>query len=195
MQVDFANGKLWGALDTALTVNSQNRAGIEWFIVKPAISLAGVSAVVTKQGYLGLANSDLTYPAIGVTASGRGVMAFTLTGDADFPSAAYAPIDASVGVGAISTIKAGLGVDDGFTSYKSFVGNPPRTRWGDYGAAAAVGNDVWIASEYIGQTCSFTQWLAAPLGGCPQAGHPQAPLNRSRDALGNWYTHISKLTP
>ena len=199
MQVDFANGKLWGALDTALTVDSQNRAGIEWLIVKPSISIGGVSATVVKQGYLGLANSDLTYPAIGVTSSGRGVMAFTLTGDSDFPSAAYAPIDGQVGVGAIGTIKAGLGVDDGFTSYKAFVGNPPRTRWGDYGAASVVGNDVWIASEYIGQSCSYTDYVRAPtfspFGGCPQAGHPQAPLNRSRDSLGNWYTHISKLTP
>src|ERR687887_649198 len=153
----------------------------------------------TRMMQVGLANSDLTYPAIGVTASGRGVMAFTLTGDGDFPSAAFAPIDAQVGVGAIGTIKAGLGVDDGFTSYKAFVGNPPRTRWGDYGAASVVGNDVWIASEYIGQSCSYTDYVRSPtfspFGGCPQAGHPQAPLNRSRDSLGNWYTHISKLTP
>lgn len=34
-QVVYANGKLWGALDTALTVNGINKAGIEWFIVKP----------------------------------------------------------------------------------------------------------------------------------------------------------------
>ena len=33
------------------------------------------------QGYLGAAGYDFTYPAIGVTASGRGVMAFTATGD------------------------------------------------------------------------------------------------------------------
>ncbi|GAC1520651.1 MAG: hypothetical protein NVS2B16_27880 [Chloroflexota bacterium] len=32
-QVTFANGKLWGALDTALTVDGVNKAGIEYFIV------------------------------------------------------------------------------------------------------------------------------------------------------------------
>jgi hypothetical protein len=32
-QVVFANGKLWGALDTAITVGGVNKAGIEWFIV------------------------------------------------------------------------------------------------------------------------------------------------------------------
>src|SRR5262245_10584128 len=33
-QVWYANGKLWGALDTALTLD-RNRAGIEYFIVNP----------------------------------------------------------------------------------------------------------------------------------------------------------------
>lgn len=58
---------------------------------------------VILSGYLGASGHDFTYPAIGVTASGRGVMAFTDTGDATYPSAAYAPIDASVGVGAWPT--------------------------------------------------------------------------------------------
>jgi len=37
-----------------------------------------VSGIAAKQGYLGLAGQNLTYPAVGVTASGRGVIAFTL---------------------------------------------------------------------------------------------------------------------
>ncbi len=37
---------------------------------------------------------NVTYPAIATTAAGSGVMAFTLVGENDFPSAAYAPIDA-----------------------------------------------------------------------------------------------------
>jgi hypothetical protein len=184
-QVAFANGKLWGALDTALTVNSETRAGIEWFIVKPSVAGGVVSASLAKQGYLGLASSDVTYPAIGVTAGGRGVMAFTLTGDSTFPSAAYAAIDAQVGVGDVHTAAAGLGVADGFTSYKSFVGNPPRTRWGDYGAAAVDGNSVWIASEYIGQSCSFTQYTSGAFGSC----------GGTRTSLGNWGTRVSKVTP
>jgi hypothetical protein len=52
-----------------------------------------------KQGYLGATGYDFTYPAIAVTASGRGVMAFTATGDATNPSAAFASIDAIAGVG------------------------------------------------------------------------------------------------
>jgi len=183
-QVTFANGKLWGALDTALTINNVNKAGIAWYIVKPSVA-SGLTAQIDKQGYLGLANNNLTYPAIGVTASGRGVMAFTVVGADNFPSAGYAAIDASVGVGTIHIAAAGQGPDDGFTSYKSFVGNPPRTRWGDYGAAAVDGNSIWIASEYIGQTCTFAQYVSGAFGSC----------GGTRTSLGNRGTRISKVTP
>ena len=188
-QVVFANGKLWGALDTALTLNGVNKAGIEWFIVKPSVSSSGVTGTIAKQGYLGLSNNNLTYPAIGVTNSGRGVMAFTVVGADNYPSPGYVAIDASVGTGDIHVIVAGAGPDDGFTSYKAFVGNPPRTRWGDYGAAVADGNSIWVASEYIGPAggtpCTFSEYLSSPLFSC----------NATRTSLGNWYTRVSKLTP
>ncbi len=156
-QVTYANGKLWGALDTSVTVNNVNEAGIEWFVVNP------VASKVIKQGYLGGNNANLTYPAIGVTSSGKGVMAFTLVGPNNFPSAAYASIDAQNGVGSIHIAQAGLGPQDGFTETKVFspFGNGvPRPRWGDYGAAVPVGNTVWIASEYIGQP---ETWLMSQL--------------------------------
>jgi hypothetical protein len=196
-QVMYANGKLWGALDTALNPNGgAQRAGIEWFIVNPS------SSKLAMQGYLGATGMDFTYPAIGVTASGRGVMAFTATGDSTYPSAAFASIDAIVGVGPWNIVNGGQGaaVDDGFTSYKSQVGNPPRTRWGDYGAAAVDGNSIWIASEYIAHACDYTTWGGRffgattgdnKLGTCAAA--PGAAGTRA--ALGNWSTRISKLTP
>jgi hypothetical protein len=203
-QVMFANGKLWGALDTALNPDGgAQRAGIEWFIVKPDVSTGSLSAKVALQGYLGATGYDFTYPAIGVTASGRGVMAFTATGNTLNPSAAVASIDANAGVGEWSVVNGGTGAaqDDGFTSYTAQVGgNPPRTRWGDYGAAAVDGNSVWIASEYIAQTCTYTDW-GGPffvggsgdnlLGTCGGASHGPG----KRAALGNWSTRISKLTP
>jgi hypothetical protein len=194
-QVTWANGKLWGALDT--TVNPDlgpARAGIEYFVVNPN------AGKIDNQGYLGATGHDFTYPAIGVTPSGRGVMAFTDTGDATFPSAAYAAIDATAGISTWGDIAAGAAPDDGFTSYKAQVGNPPRTRWGDYGAAAVDGNSIWIASEYIASTCDYTAW-GGPffsggtgdnlLGTCGGASHGPG----VRAALGNWSTRISKLTP
>ena len=184
-QVTFANGKLWGALDTALTINSVNKAGIEWFIVKPSVAGGSLTASITLLGYLGLANNNLTYPAIGVTNSGRGVMGFTVVGADNYPSAGYTGIDASAGVGDIHIAAAGLGPADGFTSYKFYVGNPPRTRWGDYGATAPDGNSIWIASEYIGQTCTLAQYETTPFGSC----------GGTRTSLGNWGTRISQVTP
>ncbi len=196
-QVMYANGRLWGALDTALNPDGgPQRAGIAWFVVNPG------SAKVALQGYLGATGMDFTYPAIGVTQSGRGVMAFTATGDGTYPSAAYASIDAVYGVGAWNIVPGGQGaaVDDGFTSYKSQVGDPPRTRWGDYGAAAVVGNSVWIASEYIGGACDYATWGGRffgattgdnKLGTCAASPGAAGP----RSALGNWSTFISKFTP
>jgi hypothetical protein len=176
-QVDYANGKLWGALGTAVNVNSQNRAGVAYYAVNPS------SGKLVLQGQAGLANTDLTYPTVGVTDSGRGIVSFTLTGDTDYPSAAYAPLDASVGMGDVAVAQAGAGPWDGFTSYVVFGSGRPR--WGDYGATAVVGNSIWAASEYIAQTCTYAQYLIAPQGQC----------GGTRGALGNWSTHISKITP
>jgi hypothetical protein len=201
-QVMYAKGKLWGAWGTALTVGGSNRAGIEWAIARPSIVGGSVSGSVLLTGYLGAAGHDFTYPALGVTAAGKGVIAFTATGNALNPSAAYASIDALAGVGTWAIAGAGTGAaqDDGFTSYKAFVGNPPRTRWGDYGAAAVDGNKIWIASEYIAGACDYTDW-GGPfftggsgdnlLGTCGGASHGPG----VRSALANWSTRISMLTP
>ncbi len=202
-QVTYANGKIWGALDTAVSFDSNaanNKAGVAWYIVKPDVSSGSLAAKIALQGTLGVPGANVIYPAIGVTASGRGVMALTQVGASNNPSAAYAAIDAVVGVGEVHIVAAGAAPDDGFTSYKAQVGNPPRTRWGDYGAAAVDGNSVWIASEYVANACSYTAW-GGPffaggtgdnlLGTCGGAAHGPG----VRTALGNWSTRISKLTP
>ncbi len=201
-QVTYANGKLWGALDSAVTVGNTNRAGVAWYVVKPGGS-SGFAPKLSLGGYLASAGMDFTYPAIGVTSSGRGVMAFTATGDDTFPSAGYAPIDGIAGVGAWNIVPGGQGkaTDDGFTSYTAQVGGvPPRTRWGDYGAASVDGNRVWLASEYIGGACSYADW-GGPfftggtgdnlLGTCAGASHGPG----VRTALGNWSTFVSSFVP
>ncbi|EWT01440.1 hypothetical protein N865_10585 [Intrasporangium oryzae NRRL B-24470] len=199
-QVTYANGKLWGALDTAVTVGGSNRAGIGWYVVKPGG--ATLAPKMAMQGYLGATGMDFTYPAIGVTASGRGVMAFTATGDATYPSAAYAPIDAVYGVGDWNVVPGGDGMatDDGFTGYRAQLNSAPRPRWGDYGAAAVDGSKVWVASEYISGACDYTTW-GGPffaggtgdnlLGTC--AGPDHGPGLRT--ALGNWSTRVSSFVP
>ena len=103
-QVMYADEKLWGSLDTAVSFSANpadNRAGIAWYVVKPEVSDGSIDAEVDNQGTYGIAGLNLTYPAIGVTASGRGVVAMTLVGPNDYPSAAYASIDSERGVGAV----------------------------------------------------------------------------------------------
>ena len=133
------------------------------------------------QGQAGLDGTDMTYPTVGVLDNGKGIMSFTLTGDTNYPSAAYAPLDAHVGMGDVSIAAAGAGPWDGFTSYVVFGSGRPR--WGDYGYTAVMGNSIWAASEYVAQTCDYTTYFADPTCG------------GTRGALSNWSTHISKLTP
>ena len=184
-QVTFAHGLVWGALDTAITVNHEVKAGIEWFTVKPSLAGGSVSGAVHSQGYLGLAGNNLTYPAIGVTRAGKAAIGFTIVGNDYFPSAGYARLSSSTGAGPVEVAALGTGPQDGFSGYKA-EGNPPgttRPRWGDYGAAAPDGNSIWLASEYIGQSCTFAQYTATPFGSC----------NGTRTALANWDTRISQV--
>jgi hypothetical protein len=191
-QVWYADGTLWGSAGTAVQVGGELKAGIAWFAVSPKINGAGkVEGKIEKQGYLALANNNLTMPAIAVAPNGKGVIAFTIMGEDYFPSAGYALISSNGSVGPIHVAAQGLGPADGFTSYKAFVGDPPRTRWGDYGAAVTDGNTLWIASEYIAQTCTLEQYLTGAIGACPDAAHPTG----SRTALGNWSTRVTKLNP
>ena len=111
-------------------------------------------------------------------------MAFTLVGRDFYPSAAFASINES-GVGPIQVAAGGLGPADGFTGTAVYnAPNPPRPRWGDYGAAVVDGSNIWIASEYIAQTCDLDTYIAtgASCGG-------------TRTALGNWATRITEVNP
>ncbi len=184
---EFANGKLWGAFTTGVTVNGTNEAGIAYYIVTPNVTPKGVlTASLALQGTLAANNANLIFPAIGVTPSGRGVMAYTLTGPSDYPSAAFSSIDAKGGAGPITTPdgNAGAGPSDGFTENEPYFSDgSPRPRWGDYGAASVDGNNVWVASEYIGQTCDIPTYLASTDNTC----------GNTRTYAANWGTRITEL--
>ena len=184
-QVVFADEKLWTALDTTVTVNGKEQAGIAYYVLKPDADDGKIKAKVKKQGMIAVANNNVTYPSVAVLPNGKGVMAFTLVGADHHPSAAYVSLDAESGAGPIHVAAEGVGPQDGFTGYKAEVGDPPRPRWGDYGAAVADGNSIWIASEYINQTCTLAQYTSGAFGSC----------GGTRATLGNWGTRISKVTP
>jgi hypothetical protein len=174
-QVFLADGKLFAALDTAVTVSGVNQAGIGWFVINPH------SGEVRNQGILALDGVNLNYPALGVTKSGRGVIGFTAVGPSMFPSAGYAALDAVNGAGDVHIAAPGVGPQDGFTEYEAVTDRP---RWGDYGAAAVDGNSIWLASEYVAQTCSFDEFVRTNFS-----------CGGTRTILGNWATRISKVRP
>jgi hypothetical protein len=111
-------------------------------------------------------------------------MAFTLLGNDHYPSAGYAGIDAKIGVGDLHVAAEGVGPDDGFTGYKPAAAFGSRPRWGDYGAAASDGNAIWIASEYVNQTCTYATLLNSNFR-----------CSNTRTQLANWGTRISKIVP
>ena len=132
-QVMYANGKLWGALDTAVNPDAgPQRAGIGWYIVKPDVSTGSLAAKVALSGYLGATGYDFTYPAIGVTPSGRGVMAFTATGNSLNPSGAdrFRPIASRGAVIPVSKRQTFLGARAEFRrgSRRSSAGLPQLGR-------------------------------------------------------------------
>lgn len=138
-----------------------------------------------NQGILAVETASLAYPTLGVTNGGRGAIGFTLVGENDFPSAAYSLITSS-GVSDIRIAEAGAGPQDGFTEYPAFTNRP---RWGDYAAAAVDGSQVYLANEYIAQSCTLSEFLKntnpSPLFSC----------GKTRTVLANWATRISKLQP
>ncbi|MDP9341646.1 MAG: hypothetical protein M3Q23_05985, partial [Actinomycetota bacterium] len=186
-QAVFAAGSVWGALDTAVQVDGEVRAGIAWFLVTPAWSGGVLSASVRAQGYLAVAGQNVTYPAVAALSSGRGAVAFTLLGPDHYPSAAYALLDPETGVGPVHVAAEGVGPSDGFTGYRFFVGGqsgvPAVARWGDYGAAVARPGSIWIASEYVGQTCTYPIFLLDDTCG------------GTRTQFANWGTRISRIQP
>ena len=182
-QSAYANGNLWGALGTAIDIGGATKAGVAYYVVHPTSTATSVSGTLVRQGTFGVAGNNVSYPAVGVTSAGEAVMAMTLVGTDYYPSAAYVTFDAASGPSAVKLISAGLGPDDEFVGYRGFQYNRPR--WGDYGAASVVGGNVWIASESIEQTCTLSQYIAAPLGRC----------GGTRTALDNWATRISVVTP
>jgi hypothetical protein len=175
-QVMYANGKLWAALDTDVLQGSGHASGVAYFVLNPR------TGAMFANDTLSLADASLSYPAVAVTKSGRGVIAFTVAGPSDYPSAGYAALDAKIGAGAVQIAAAGVGPWDSFTGLPVFGSRP---RWGDYGAAAVDGNTIWLASEFIAQTCTYDQYKATPFGQC----------GGTRGSLGNWATQITRVTP
>ena len=174
-QVVFADGILYGGVNSLLKVKGAEHQGLAWFGVKPHFDGPTLKGKVVRQGYVAVAGEDVLFPSLGINSEGNGVIAFTLAGSDFFPSAAYTDIVEGFGLPFVHVAGAGQDPDDGFTIYVAEGGNGVG-RWGDYSAAVADGERIWMANEYIPKACSG---LALPC----------------RTSLANWGTFFSTVHP
>ena len=152
-QVQFINGHLWGALDSAVAVDQDpiTRDGAAWFEIQPVLNASGqvTAGTFTDQGYLASAGQYLVYPAITTTAAGTTGIAFSITSPTLNPSTGYAVRNAGAAdFGSINLTATGSGPDIGFTCALGF---PQECRWGDYSWSTLDpnGRDIWMAAERI----------------------------------------------
>ena len=183
-QVVYADGKLWGGLNTALqsTRGGPARSGIAYFVVEPSLRDGELQADMVNQGYVTVDGNSTLFPSIGVNAQGSGAIAFSVVGPHYFPSAAYVKINSDGELrGPIVVAGAGKGPDDGFTQYPAETGSSSTVgRWGDYSAAVATSDgSIWMAAEYIAQTCTLAEFVSTG-GSC----------NGTRTTLANWGTFV-----
>jgi hypothetical protein len=160
LQLYFAGGKLYTTLETAL---AGPRTGGAWFVIQPSATTTTLSAHIVNQGYIGISNGSVMYPAFAVSGGGNGVIGFSFSGTNFFPSAGYVRFSA----GAVEQLvrKAGVGQnpEDGFSGYPEFGGNGVA-RWGDYSAAfVSPAGHLWFAGEFIPNDIlhprtQFTNW-------------------------------------
>jgi hypothetical protein len=100
-----------------------------------------------------------------------------------------------VTIGSPTLASAGIDAQDGFSEYRYYSptgDGVPRPRWGDFGAAVSTGSDIWVASEYIGQTCGTTQppWVHFFATNFQCADSPNG---HRRTLLANWGTRVTQV--
>jgi len=176
-QVTYANGMLWTSVPSIVqTQQGPVRAGGAWFILSPWVTGTQTGASVVNQGYVAINSpkqNSVLFPAVGVNAAGKGVVAFSIAGEDLYPSAGYATLDAANGIGPIVISFNGVAPDDGFTPYFGVSSAPGRVgRWGDYSFAASdESGNIWMGAEVI-----------------PPEQAPFIPF-------ANWGTFITSVTP
>ena len=154
LQVYLANGMLYGALNTGVQV-SGHPGGHRLVPGEPG-HVAEHGGRLANQGYIGVAGHNVMFPAVAAMTNGKGAMVYTLGGPSYYPTAAYSLVGPHGETGAVNIAATGVGPQDGFSGYAPSA-TRPRPRWGDY-SAAAVGSTIWLATEYIGQSCTFAQF-------------------------------------
>jgi hypothetical protein len=166
LQLYYANGKLYTTLETAVHDADDSvpvRTAAAWFVITPGGTSTHVSAHITQQGYIGIKNGSVLYPAFAVNDSGQGVIGFSFSGTNYFPSTGYVRYSSGSLEQEIHIAGVGTAPEDGFSGYPQFGGNGVA-RWGDYSAAVvSPGGHLWFAAEFIPNDIRqprtpFTNW-------------------------------------
>jgi|NGEPerStandDraft_6_1074524.scaffolds.fasta_scaffold54383_1 hypothetical protein len=151
LQLYYAGGKLYTTLET-LTPDADApfpTTSAAWFVIQPTATTTTVSAHIAKQGYIGIADGSVLYPAFAVNSSGKGIIGFSFSGSKYYPSTGYVHFSGGAIGSEVHTAGAGQNPEDGFTGYPQF-GGKYVSRWGDYSAAfVAPDGGLWFAAEYI----------------------------------------------
>ncbi|HEV2012543.1 MAG TPA: hypothetical protein VGR77_01455 [Candidatus Dormibacteraeota bacterium] len=153
-QVQFINGKLWGELDTALTIpgDSTPRAAAAWFSVTPTLNdEETLSATMTRQGYVASRGNYVLYPALQADRAGNVAMVVSISGRDRFASAAYTTMRSGQSAfGPVIVVARGTGP---YTPKVKQFG-----RWGDYSYAQLdpATDTFWLATEYVPPLSSQT---------------------------------------
>jgi hypothetical protein len=183
-QAVYVNGKVWGALNTAVkSPNGATRTAIAWFAVTPTTGET-LDGAVSSQGYISVADNHVAFPAVAANAAGKVIVGFSLVGPSQYPSAAYATLSPTAGN--VNVVSWGIGPADGFTGYISLdPGDGGVERWGDYSAATAdeAGN-LWFATETINQSCTLSEFIGTNFR-----------CGDTRTLFANWGTTIAKVAP
>lgn len=170
METTYVNGTIYAELDTATASGSDAAA---WFVLKPTLNSGGLTAVISKQGYVAAAKASLIYPDIAVDKAGHGYMLFALMGRSNYPSAAYVAFGPTGPSGSIVIAYPGAAPEDGFTCYAAWVGpNYGGCRWGDYSMGVFSGSSVVMATEMVPPSSrdTLTNWGTYVWNAPPQAG-------------------------
>jgi hypothetical protein len=178
MMTTLANGSkiMWGGLGT----DTGGRAGVMLFGINLGSSLSTTS--LARTWTIHNPSNDLQFPAVSIFDSGLVLAAYSVSGSALRPSAAYSVFSTTMAPAAIQIANQGMGLQDGFTQYVPLTGFY-RPRWGDYSGAATMGNSIYFTSEFIPvPNCSLSQFLIDDTCG------------GTRTFFANWGTSLNRAT-
>jgi len=161
---------------------------------------------LTSQGYVSPEHEDLEFPVVAAGGfyeqdggDGKGIMAFTLSGNGGptgahhggyYPSTAYGRLTSTSGgllESEINIADLGEAPQDGFTEYQGYPG-PTRPRWGDYNYAIFQpwsGGAIYFSTNYIQHPNCKGNAFTLTLGTC----------GGTRDGLANWGTSVNVVVP